>query len=637
MVAVVLPSTVLVALGVQLMRQERELAIQQAANERRLVVSQARQALFAKLEQVQREVFEARTRDTPGFGSTAFPQTALVLATQINDGVLRLPWMPDPRAELGRTSLRTEPFARRVARGKRAEFVGGDAARAIELYEDALAGAQDSIQAAYARLLLARALVKSGRRDEAISQNHRLLALPPHVTDEVGIPIALFAAGRLLDELDGGRAVIEKLGTIVSEQRWRSPAEAYMLRDLLDEASTTHDSSERRTVVDFQQRIGSEIAVIERVIDLRNELPGLGLRFGGTLEDTYGSRWIRWGDDWLVGSAPIHDDTWGIVAFSIRQLLALAPALPNWPAAAEMIIADATEPNAASEPLDPAIAEVRIAVLDDALPGRGAALRRRGFYVGALLLVLSVTLFGAYLFWLDVRRELRMGELRTLFVSSVSHELKTPLTAIRMFAERLQLKKQPDPKMQTEYLATIVGESERLTRLLNNVLDLSKIEQAQKRYRRDPVELADVVDRTVRTFGYPLARGGFTLNVDVDDHPPRVQGDADALEQALLNLLSNAMKYSGESREIDLRLFVQNGAAVIEVSDRGVGIPTAVQERLTEKFYRVPTAENERIPGTGLGLALVDHAVEAHGGHLTIQSAEGEGSTFAIHLPLETR
>ena len=145
---------------------------------------------------------------------------------------------------------------------------------------------------------------------------------------------------------------------------------------------------------------------------------------------------------------------------------------------------------------------------------------------------------------------------------------------------------------------------------------------AQKRYRRDPVELADVVDRTVRAIGYPLARGGFTLNVDVDDRPPRVQGDADALEQALLNLLSNAMKYSGESREIDLRLFVPNGAAVIEVGDRGVGIPTAVQERLTEKFYRVPTAENERIPGTGLGLALVQHAVEAHGGHLTIQSAD---------------
>lgn len=409
-----------------------------------------------------------------------------------------------------------------------------------------------------------------------------------------------------------------------------------MLRDLLDQASATADSAVLGSAPDLVRLISSEIVVIERVIDLQNDLPGLGLRSGGTHENPYRPRWIRFGGDWLVGSAPIGDQGWGIVAFSIREGPALAAGLPNWPAAAELIIADATEAAEASEPLDPAIADVHIVVLDDALPGRGAALLRRGFYVGALLLVLSVTLFGAYVFWLDVQRELRMGELRALFVSSVSHELKTPLTAIRMFAERLRMKEHPDTKMQAQYLATIVGESERLTRLLNNVLDLSKIEQGQKRYRRDPVELADVVDRTVRALGYPLARGGFTLNVDVRNRPPTVQGDADALEQALLNLLSNAMKYSDESREIDLRLFVQNGDAVIQVSDRGVGIPTAVQERLTEKFYRVPTAENERIPGTGLGLALVQHAVEAHGGRLTVRSAEGEGSTFAIHLPLET-
>lgn len=635
MVAVILPSTVLVALGVQLVRQERELADQRAADERQLIVAQARQTLLAKLEQVQREVLDAISRDTLGFASNAYAETAVVLATRIDGSVLRLPWTRDPRADMGRASLQAAAFARRVAEGKRVEFVNRDASGAIRRYKVALAQAQDTIQAAYARLLLARALAKSGRRDEALSENQRLLALSSHVSDEVGIPLALYAAGRLLEEGSGNRAVIDRVGHIVHEQRWRAPAEAYMLRDLLDQASTTHDSTERRRALDVQLLIGSEIAAIERVIDLGNDFPRLGLRSGWTQENTYAPRWIRFGDDWLVGSAPISDEGWGIVAFSIREVAALASGLPNWPAAAELIIADATEAGAASEPLDPAIAGVHIAVLD-VLPGRGGALLRRGFYVGALLLVLSVTLFGAYVFWLDIRRELRMGELRALFVSSVSHELKTPLTAIRMFAERLQMKEHPDTRMQSQYLATIVGESERLTRLLNNVLDLSNIEQGQRRYRRDPVELSDVVDRTVRALGYPLDRGGFTLNIDVHKQVPTVQGDADSLEQALLNLLSNAMKYSGESREIDLRLFVQNGDAVIEVSDRGVGIPTAVQERLTEKFYRVPTAENERIPGTGLGLALVQHAVEAHGGHLTVRSAEGEGSTFAIHLPLVT-
>ncbi len=636
MVAVILPSTVLVALGVQLVRQERKLADQQAVDERQLIVAQARQTLFAKLEQVRRTVLDAISRDTIGTASNAYAETAVVLATRVDGGVLRLPWTQDPRADMGRTSLRAAAFARRVAAGERAEFVNRDASGAIRRYEAARAQAQDTIQSAYARLLLARALAKSGRRDEALSENQRLLALPSHVTDEVGIPIALYAAGRLLEEGSGNRAVIEKVGSIVHERRWRSPAEAYMLRELLHQASTTHDSTKRSSALDVQLLIGFEIAAIERVIDLRNDFPGLGLRSGGTHENGYGPRWIRFGDDWLVGSAPISDEGWGVVAFSIPEVTALATGLSNWPAAAELIMADATDADEASELLDPAIAGVHIAVLDNARPGRGAALLRRGFYLGALLLVLSVTLFGGYVFWLDVRRELRMGELRTLFVSSVSHELKTPLTAIRMFAERLQMKEHPDTKMQSQYLATIVGESERLTRLLNNVLDLSNIEQAQKRYRRDPVELAHVIDRTVRTLGYPLDRGGFTLNVDVDDRPPRVQGDADALEQALLNLLTNAMKYSGENREIDLRLFAQNGDAVIEVTDRGVGIPTDAQARLTEKFYRVPTAENERIPGTGLGLALVQHAVEAHGGHLTVRSVEGEGSTFAIHLPLVT-
>jgi len=635
LVAVILPSTVLVALGVQLVRQEQALADQQLVDERRLIVAEARQTLFTMLEQVQREVFDGVSRDTLGFASKRYPASAVVLAARVDGGVLRLPWTPDPRAELGRTSLMAAPFARRVADGKRAEFGNGDATGAVRRYEEALAQAEDSIQVAYARLLLGRALAKSGRGAEALAHNRQLLDLPSSVTDEVGVPIALYAAARLLQDGRRDRAWIERVSASVHEPRWRSPAESYLLRDLLEQASHGADSAVLPDASDLMGIMNTEIAVIERAIDLQANLPGLGLRSSGVLETDYGPRWIRFGDEWLVGAAPIESEGWGIVVLALNQVPVLVAGAATWPAAAQVVITDGTETVEDGEPFDPAIAAVYLTFGADVLPGRGAALLRRGFYVGALLLVLSVTLFGAYVFWFDVRRELRMGELRALFVSSVSHELKTPLTAIRMFAERLRMKERPDTKMQNQYLDTIVGESERLTRLLNNVLDLSKIEQAQKRYRRDPVDLAEVVDCTVRALGYPLVRGGFTLNVDVDDHPPRVQGDADALEQALLNLLSNAMKYSGENKEIDLRLFARNGDAIIEVTDRGVGIPTDAQARLTEKFYRVPTDENERIPGTGLGLALVHHAMEAHGGQLTVQSAEGKGSTFTIHLPVD--
>jgi signal transduction histidine kinase len=249
---------------------------------------------------------------------------------------------------------------------------------------------------------------------------------------------------------------------------------------------------------------------------------------------------------------------------------------------------------------------------------------------------LSVTLFGAYLLWRDVRRELRLAELRSQFVSSVSHELKTPLTAIRMFAETLRMGRPTDQHMQAEYLDTIVNESERLTRLLNNVLDFSKIEQGKKTYNLEPTPLVDVVRKSARAVEYPLAQQGFELRVDVENDLPPVRVDGDALQQAILNLLTNAMKYSGESRELELRLRKLDGQAVIQVTDRGMGIAPEEQSNIFEKFYRAATPENTLIPGTGLGLTLVAHVAKAHGGCVRVQSAPGEGSTFSIHLPMET-
>src|SRR5262249_17480231 len=150
------------------------------------------------------------------------------------------------------------------------------------------------------------------------------------------------------------------------------------------------------------------------------------------------------------------------------------------------------------------------------------------------------------------------------FVSSVSHELKTPLTAIRMLAETLQMRATNTQK-HAQYLDTIVNESERLTRLLNNVLDFSRIERGQKNYHLQPGALADVVQSAVRTMRFPLTQQGFDFRVDVDDEIPPIAMDRDALEQAVLNLLSNAMKYSGERREVALRLSRRNGDALIQV------------------------------------------------------------------------
>jgi signal transduction histidine kinase len=270
---------------------------------------------------------------------------------------------------------------------------------------------------------------------------------------------------------------------------------------------------------------------------------------------------------------------------------------------------------------------------DDETPP-GEMLGRRMWIFAAVLLV-GATMFGAWLLWRDLGREVRTAELRSQFVSSVSHELKTPLTSIRMFAETLQLRRARDEGTQAEYLETIVNECERLTRLVDHILAFSRIEQGLRTYQLRPVGLEYVVRSAVRAFQHPMQQHGFKLEVRVAEDLPRVRADADALEQAVLNLLSNAMKYSGDARVIELDLAREDRAVVIRVTDHGSGIAPEHQARIFEKYYRAPTRDNELIPGAGLGLALVAHIAKAHGGRVGVRSAPGRGSTFLISIPLE--
>ncbi len=245
------------------------------------------------------------------------------------------------------------------------------------------------------------------------------------------------------------------------------------------------------------------------------------------------------------------------------------------------------------------------------------------------------TAFGATVLWRSLRREVELAETRSQFVASVSHELKTPLTAIRMFAETLEMGRFQDEAARKEYLETISNECDRLSRLVNDVLLFSKIEQGKAVYRFRRVALAEALGKAARALSYPLSQHGFELRMEIDEDLPPVNADPDALEQAVLNLLTNAMKYSGARKEIELRLARQDGHAAIQVTDYGVGVAAAEQARIFEKYYRAPTPENRGIPGTGLGLTLVAQIAKAHGGSVDVKSAPGEGSTFTIRLPLE--
>ena len=260
----------------------------------------------------------------------------------------------------------------------------------------------------------------------------------------------------------------------------------------------------------------------------------------------------------------------------------------------------------------------------------------RRYFVMNLSLGAAMTLFligGIVLTLRTAARAMRLSQMKSDFVSNVSHELRTPLASIRVFGEFLKLGRVKDAAKMREYGEYIETESRRLTQLINNILDFSRIESGQKRYHFYPTQLGELVADTLKVFEVRLKQDDFTIHFEPQAGLPRVAIDSDAMTQALVNLLDNAVKYSGAARDITIRLAREAEWVTLAVSDRGVGIPEEDQEKVFERFHRVSTGLVHDVKGSGLGLAIVKHIVEAHGGKVMLDSRPGRGSTFTIFLP----
>ena len=230
-----------------------------------------------------------------------------------------------------------------------------------------------------------------------------------------------------------------------------------------------------------------------------------------------------------------------------------------------------------------------------------------------------------------------MARLKSDFVANVSHDLKTPLSVIRMFGETLDMGRITDEGGRREYYRVIARESERLSRLIDNVLDFSRIEGGRQIYRMAPTAIEPLIRSVLEAFDYPLAQHGFKVDVDVAPDLPDVPADADAIGQALANLVDNAIKYSDDERALAVSARVVDGRLAITVADRGLGIPPHEHAKIFEKFYRAGRSDTQGRRGSGVGLTLVRHIAEAHGGDVTVESAPGAGSRFTLRLPLAAR
>lgn len=236
----------------------------------------------------------------------------------------------------------------------------------------------------------------------------------------------------------------------------------------------------------------------------------------------------------------------------------------------------------------------------------------------------------------EAQRLEELNQLKSYFVSSVSHDLQTPLTSIRMFAELLQNSSELSHD-QKEYLEIIQGESERLSRLIRNVLDFSRLERGVKSYRFEAVNLNEIVKSVMRSMKYQLRQSQFETQLEIFRAPVKIRGDADAIAEAIENLISNAIKYSANQKFLGVRLWCENDFALIEIQDHGIGIDSKEQARIFETYYRADDARVQAMGGAGLGLSLVKHMLDAHGGRVEVESAPGKGSTFRLIFPLERK
>lgn len=266
------------------------------------------------------------------------------------------------------------------------------------------------------------------------------------------------------------------------------------------------------------------------------------------------------------------------------------------------------------------------------------AARRLSLAVGLLVAaLLGAIAAGGWLLYADLRRELTRARLKTDFVSNVSHELKTPLTSIRMFSELLAEGRVSDEQKQRSYLQIIASESARLTRLINNVLDFARMERGEEKYRFESCDISEVVRETVGSYRAHLESAGFSLQCKLPGTPAMARVDRDAIAQVTLNLLSNAEKYSNEQKVILVEVEEVDRWIQLRVTDHGTGVPESLREKIFEQFFRGDDSLSSSTQGSGLGLTLARQIARAHGGELSYETPSHHGSTFILKLPAEDR
>ena len=258
----------------------------------------------------------------------------------------------------------------------------------------------------------------------------------------------------------------------------------------------------------------------------------------------------------------------------------------------------------------------------------------RGIYLAIFVLITLVMVFGLVFTVFTLNQEMRLNKLKSEFISNVSHELKSPLTSIRQMTEMLDQERVTSEFRKKEYYTVMLEQSEHLSHLIDNILDFSRIEDGRKKYRFEICDLNALMSKFVETARERFSESGMEIRYSRPEVVPPVNLDKDAILQVAYNLVDNAVKYSGDSRLVEVSLLNGTEEVMIVVKDFGIGIPQGEQDRIFDRFYRCEQAQTLGIKGSGIGLTIVRPIVEAHNGRLTLESSPGKGTVFTVHLPI---
>jgi signal transduction histidine kinase/tetratricopeptide (TPR) repeat protein len=565
----------------------------------------------------------------------------------------------------------------RWKRAETAEFRLSDYSQAAALYRELAAKTADPALAALSLNRLARCYLKSGQPEKAIAAYRRQLKIGhPDIASE-GIPFeinALYQIGNI--HLQRGQRV-EAAGAYLELYQGLLDARWPLARDQFGSFRSLAEDLFRTTVGELEGSLRAGWDV--RLRDLK-KIEGERLAKTGILEKVRGrliprmrleARAMDADSGKFLRIAESTDSGLLLASFfpldtktTLGMLLdprALAGGL--FPAGAGklepeegwsvVILDESGKAIAGHGPVSPEAAaksddsqHVFTGAFTDSFPpwtieihrsGAGTAERqfrlRRTIYILSLAAVIAALFFGGFLAIRSTGKELRLAKLKSDFTATVSHEFRTPLMSIRYMAELLQRGRVRDDTRKQQYYETITGESEKLSRLVENLLDFSKIEAGVKEYRMEETDIAALAADVAGRFRQQAAFKDFTLETEIADGLPLIRADKDALARAVLNLLDNAVKYSGGNPRVTLRVWSTEDAVNFRVEDQGIGIGKSEQKKIFEKFYRSESALQSSVKGSGIGLPLVEHVVRAHGGTVLLESEPGKGTRVTIRLP----